>query len=835
MTCQPVTCPKVPCTHPAKRHGACCPDCQHGCIYDSYIVPEGETVEDVNDTCTECLCTRGSLVCGPVVCPELTCSDPVHKPGECCAFCNSCDGAEEGDTWQPDPCTHCQCKQGEQLCYSLGCSPPACHNPARPQGECCPVCHHCDYQGHHIMNGDSKVIAPCITCSCNLGTVTCQSEECGPPVCLHPESIPGECCPRCPGQCSYDDRVIATGSTFQPSFNPCLNCSCQKCSCDSGVITCTGETCQKCPYGVPVPGSCCPDCSRCFVGGQLVDNKVWFNRGGDPCEPCQCLDGSLKCRPRTTCPELSCLLKHRPDGECCPVCIGCIDDRGQTWDEGQHWTLESDPCQQCQCHKNLITCARAQCQVYCSHPVPPAPSTCCPTCEACLYRSKIYAQDERIPTTDPCSECYCKNGSLVCYTQSCKPVYCTNAQIRPGECCPTCSECNYLGQTYEDDSEWPSPSDPCVTCRCQGGHVECQDGRESCNPQCSHPAKPPGQCCPLCDNCLYLDQEYVNGMAFRSPSYDSDCYECHCKNGNVQCYKKHCPPLSCVVSVLVTSECCPKCLDHQVTYATALPAFRVTPSPFDSSYVHETNFFLSTTAFPGVSSSSSSSPSSLPSSSSASLCESCRHTSCSIEGITYKIDESFVHPNNPCQQCTCLESGITCSRVFCPRTPCTHPAMPTDACCPTCQDCLFTQVIYPNATTFTHEDDPCQKCTCKEGNVLCETIKCPTTECSNPKTMDDVCCPICLEPKRCRFHDRFFNYHEIFPHPKDHCQECSCTEGIVTCKERPCPPYACPSPRLKDCCYDCFGCSYAGKTVENYVSFFDPLDPVEPAPASTVE
>ncbi|XP_066940893.1 uncharacterized protein [Macrobrachium rosenbergii] len=163
MICHPVTCPTVPCTHPAKPHGACCPDCQHGCNYDGYTVPEGETVADVNDTCIECQCTGGSLVCAPVVCPELTCSDPILKPGECCAFCNSCDGAEEGDTWQPDPCTHCQCKQGEQLCYSLGLRPPV-YNFRR----ICPVCHHCDYQGHHIMNGDSKLIAPCITCSCNI-------------------------------------------------------------------------------------------------------------------------------------------------------------------------------------------------------------------------------------------------------------------------------------------------------------------------------------------------------------------------------------------------------------------------------------------------------------------------------------------------------------------------------------------------------------------------------------------------------------------------------------------------------------------------------------------
>ncbi|XP_068236781.1 uncharacterized protein [Palaemon carinicauda] len=462
-----------------------------------------------------------------------------------------------------------------------------------------------------------------------------------------------------------------------------------------------------------------------------------------------------------------------------------------------------------------------QCQDHCSHPLPPAPSTCCPSCEACLYRSKIYAQDERIPTTDPCSDCYCNNGSLVCNTKSCSDVYCANARIPPGKCCPTCPQCNYMGETFEDGSEWTSRSDPCVRCQCHGGTVECHDRKDSCNPQCSHPAKPPGQCCPMCDNCLYFDQEYTNGMTFRSPRHESDCYECACKNGNVQCYKKHCPALNCVVTVLVTTECCPKCLDHPVSATTQIPpqAAKTNPPLVGNPSIHEYFSFLPT-AVPTIYSTNAS-PHIPPSSS---LCESCRHTSCLIEGINYEIDESFVHPNNPCQQCTCLESGITCSQVLCPGTPCTHPARPADACCSTCQDCYFTQMIYPNGTSFIHEDDPCQKCSCKDGNVMCETIRCPKLECPDPKPMDGVCCPICFQPKKCRFLDRFYNYHEIFTHPQDHCQECSCTEGVVTCKDRPCPPYACPSPRLKDCCYDCYGCSYAEKNIENYASFLDPLD-----------
>lgn len=38
--------------------------------------------------CTECQCTSSTeLYCGPIGCPQLDCSHPIHVPGQCCPRC----------------------------------------------------------------------------------------------------------------------------------------------------------------------------------------------------------------------------------------------------------------------------------------------------------------------------------------------------------------------------------------------------------------------------------------------------------------------------------------------------------------------------------------------------------------------------------------------------------------------------------------------------------------------------------------------------------------------------------------------------------------------------
>lgn len=57
--------------------------------------------------------------------------------------------------------------------------------------------------------------------------------------------------------------------------------------------------------------------------------------------------------------------------------------------------------------------------------------------------------------------------------------------------------CMFRGKEYPDGAEFPEDNDPCGVCNCYGGEVVCT--KTPCYGDCSHPYKPPGQCCAECE------------------------------------------------------------------------------------------------------------------------------------------------------------------------------------------------------------------------------------------------------------------------------------------------------------------------------------------------
>lgn len=57
--------------------------------------------------------------------------------------------------------------------------------------------------------------------------------------------------------------------------------------------------------------------------------------------------------------------------------------------------------------------------------------------------------------------------------------------------------CMFHGKEYPDGTEFADDNDACGVCYCYGGDVVCS--RLPCYGDCSHPYKPPGQCCGECE------------------------------------------------------------------------------------------------------------------------------------------------------------------------------------------------------------------------------------------------------------------------------------------------------------------------------------------------
>ncbi|XP_008820680.1 von Willebrand factor C and EGF domain-containing protein isoform X1 [Nannospalax galili] len=132
------------CPHPIRIPGQCCPDCSAGCTYTGRIFYNNETFPSVLDPCLSCICLLGSVACSPVDCP-ITCTYPFHPDGECCPVCRDCnyEGRKVVNgqvfTLDDEPCTRCTCQLGEVSCEKVPCQP-ACADSSLPPGDCCSSC-----------------------------------------------------------------------------------------------------------------------------------------------------------------------------------------------------------------------------------------------------------------------------------------------------------------------------------------------------------------------------------------------------------------------------------------------------------------------------------------------------------------------------------------------------------------------------------------------------------------------------------------------------------------------------------------------------------------------
>nr|XP_033784495.1 von Willebrand factor C and EGF domain-containing protein isoform X2 [Geotrypetes seraphini] len=205
VTCKRTDCLET-CPHPIMIPGQCCPDCSAGCAYHGKLIQNNETFPSSSDPCLTCICLLGSVACSPVEC-TINCTYPFHAEGECCPICHDCtyEGRKvlSGQTFllEKDHCTRCLCQFGEVRCEEIICRH-TCTDPYIPPGECCSTCEECLYEGQILEDGGSYVSKadPCVVCHCDSGDVQCEwrGDSCPKVTCRQPlVHSPGECCPTC--------------------------------------------------------------------------------------------------------------------------------------------------------------------------------------------------------------------------------------------------------------------------------------------------------------------------------------------------------------------------------------------------------------------------------------------------------------------------------------------------------------------------------------------------------------------------------------------------------------------------------------------------------------
>uniref|UniRef100_A0A8C4SMX2 Kielin cysteine rich BMP regulator n=1 Tax=Erpetoichthys calabaricus TaxID=27687 RepID=A0A8C4SMX2_ERPCA len=797
VQCFPRRCPPLLCSNPFIMPGECCPQCPAPpaeCFYSGLPYKHMERFYDPVDKCRSCICNNGTITCQRKPCAPVLCTHPIVQ--DCCRTCDGClyggkemaNGEQFTDT--SDPCRLCVCREGTVSCDRRSC--PILDCPFPVQAQCCPACEGCNYAGQEYLNGQEFTDPQnqCKRCTCINGFVTCNPKPCYNPGCTHPISLPGKCCPVCEGMSGSIHCLKKLCPPAPCSYPVVGQCECSYCEGNIRInfflkttkqkLTCGTRKCTQvaCPH--PALDTCsCPVCDGCSFNGRNCHNGESFPDPKNKCQRCSCLNGGVTCV-SVTCPAVNCRHPVKPPGECCPQCTGICHYLGNIYESGATFDSSSDSCSVCTCMNEVVTCQRKPCREQCTHPVPS--SSCCPVCDRCFLDGTEFGNRQTfLSPSDSCQRCNCLNGNVVCTGVICPQTTCTSPHTIPGQCCPECLGCTYLGKQYSegvhwissineclecgcvlipwlmllfayptlpgcvynlreylDGSSWFASTTPCMSCMCVEGVTTCSEIH--CVLPCVNQIHVPGECCPVCADCVYNNHVYGPHESFQPA--DDPCEICTCEvmpdgEQHLRCYRKQCPSLvDCPKSHIhfpSPDQCCPTCA-QPLSNCTAILL---------GNEIHATD--------------------------------------------------------DPCYTCQCKDLTWTCIHQGCPHLSCpsSEQFTPADSCCPICDECLIESENrrVSDGERWTDSVDECITCTCNLGHIECHIEECLPVICQDglvKMKSPGKCCYECQDPNTsCIYQSTTYQSNEHWE--VDECTTCTCVSGEVHCQTERCPQVTCAS------------------------------------------
>uniref|UniRef100_A0A0N5AAR7 Cysteine-rich motor neuron 1 protein n=1 Tax=Syphacia muris TaxID=451379 RepID=A0A0N5AAR7_9BILA len=691
----------------------------------------------------------------------------------------------------------------------------------------------CDINYITKCPGDSQLIMPtpppgeCCTntpaeCQCDMEKCNSFTPECekGSERILTKkgDGKPGTCCDQfecrpleskcdnveCPAKFVKDDEQCPEDSYKAPSYVPSGGCCPVFPSCRCKALICAPAQCDEgqkvkiISKGNGTPGQCCDkyECEngdedqnavakKCPHDGVVHENgDIWQS---NDCKQCKCKEGIALCS-EVNCasPPIECTWVAVPDGECCPVCMGCEADgirhkRNETW--------QKDDCTSCACaDEGVHHCQKHMCQVNCDNPKK-VPGRCCPVCDAPLFMTNPLT----CPAMEPCP-LRCEYG-LLRDAQGCFQCKCAPAVVSSGANCTELTEstCDkFCPHGYDRDYEG------CAACKC----AKCPTLHQ-CYKHCLYGFETNAYGCPICKCRVINHNESAYPIAFindrknanvcetvssetgqlverDSGEWWSDgCRNCFCDQEHEYCSLITCPPrnASCPDDKWKKRDgaCCESCLDE----------------PLRIPLKHE-------------------------------------HAVCQSMGRLYVDGETW--EVSPCTSCTCRIGHVLCRTTECPPLPCSNPVADiSDPCCQKCPEdenskadmLANSNVICKDSKDVVHavgsswRVDECQSCRCiadsdGKGRIECFREKCPSlSNCVGiPLNAKGLCCPICSDvfstSSVCKYNNTVYIINEQW---KDgDCRNCTCEAGgQVICRERECPPCNNPEYVSGRCCPTCKG------------------------------
>ncbi|XP_075058553.1 chordin [Mixophyes fleayi] len=240
------------------------------CYFEGKLRAHGARwAPDYDRKCSVCICQKRTVICDPIVCQPLNCTQSVHLPDQCCPVCEEKKENREvkkqgrpqnegcyfnglwraaGTRWHPvvEPfglvlCATCSCKSSSQdlHCVRETCPRLTCANPIRANPmDCCKKCpveeqnplelvdrmqsdepRQCKVMGQLYSNNKrwhptlpTHGAVKCVTCVCVDGVPQCEKQKwkCTDPECSASGKQDSICCSECQGNSQDEDEKFKT-------------------------------------------------------------------------------------------------------------------------------------------------------------------------------------------------------------------------------------------------------------------------------------------------------------------------------------------------------------------------------------------------------------------------------------------------------------------------------------------------------------------------------------------------------------------------------------------------------------------------------------------------
>ncbi|XP_046442081.1 protein kinase C-binding protein NELL1-like isoform X2 [Daphnia pulex] len=572
----------------------------------------------------------------------------------------------------------------------------------------------------------------------------------------------------CPRSCSVNGTVHADGSSW--------NSDCEVCSCHKGQVTCSPVQCPDTPCRNPVqlPGECCRTClKQCYFRGLNYDHGERVSPRH--CLECQCLNGSMQCRPldpELHCPALSCPPSEQftVANECCQQCPDinecdteggpgghrcgantvCVNTAGSYRCDclPGYYHLGSGPGSAVDVHHNGTECVEYdECANKLDNDCHPTLATCLntPGSYQCACRPGYRGNGiECEPVCDrPCqnggrcvgpNQCSCRRGFEGDYCEMDVNECERTGNKTTGHQCHLNSECRNMPGWYACACKpgFRSPRqdilDTFLGALCQDID-ECAEGLHSChgNTQCLNTiGSYECRCPPTNPNCSLVchTEEGVRQSGETWISYESPCVSCQCREGVVTCSKLPCHCTSTSSSSSPPASSSSSSDDLEATAKFGLHR--------NQTVVHHPNSEL---CCPQCRASKS---------------QQCRHQEKS--DVIFDSGQRWIYQ---CQSCECLHGETDCWPMECPPVYCSHPIRLPGDCCLRCPDSDPCSAVEDSFTTSQSGEplgchhlgrnytqgaewaaglDGCNNCKCKNGKVCCQY----DTRCAQQRLVVDL-------------------------------------------------------------------------------------------------